>query len=338
MNKRVTIEDVANELKISRSLVSKALNDKYGVNDETRSKIRYTAAKMGYDFSNIKHNEKAKTSEFGLLIGDIKKIFAETFYLSILSEIERVCEEKHIMLSVNVVHELCSDSLKNISREKLNKKGLLCIGGIPKEDLIILISFGIPLIVLEYYYDDLKVNRIRVDDDTGTCEATRYLIECGHSKIGFVGETENFKRRYNGYMNAMIQAKIAEFEKYCCVAVPSENDDALLNSDVFLEIMSSEDCPTAVICGNDAVAAKIYSLADDLGLIIPDDLSVIGFDDQKMCEWLDPPLTSVRFDVKQLARHSVEMLENAIKYPENVTSVLTLDTQIIKRGSVKILG
>ena len=101
--------------------------------------------------------------------------------------------------------------------------------------------------------------------------------------------------------------------------------------------MSSGDCPTAVICGNDDVAAKIYSLAEDLGLMIPDDLSVIGFDDQKMCEWLDPPLTSVRFDVKQMARYSVEMLENAIKYPENVTSVLTLDTQIIKRGSVKVL-
>ena len=231
MSKRVTIEDVANELRISRSLVSKALNDKYGVNDETRMKVRYTAAKMGYDFSNIKNNEKVGASEFGVLIGDINKFFAENFFISVITEIKKICEEKHIMLSVNVVHDLYGDSLKNISRQRLNKKGLLCIGGIPKEDLIILISFGIPLVVLDYYHDDLKVNRVRVDSDTGTCEAARYLIECGHSKIGFVGATStasSFIRRYNGYRSAMVQANITDFEKYCCIVSPSENDDALI--------------------------------------------------------------------------------------------------------------
>ena len=338
MSERVTIDDVAKKLNISRSLVSKALNDKYGVNPQTKAQIRYTALQMGYNFHNIHGNQSARTDDIGVLVGNINRLFAEGFYLSLIQEVESVCAERQLRFSMQLLSDIAPESLMNASRSKFKKKGFLLVCCKP-DDAVSLASYGIPFVAMDFPSNEFKVNRIQADFYSGGAEAVSYLLECGHRKIGYAGvvsQSMNFTQSYRGYCDCMRRAGITGFESYCCLEAPEISDDSPLNAEAMRKILISDHAPTAFLCANDNIAVKMYSICEELGLKIPEDISLIGFDNMSICQWMNPPLTSVSCDLSQMARHAVHMLENAIRYPGETTGAMVLDTNLMKRESVAV--
>ena len=98
-----------------------------------------------------------------------------------------------------------------------------------------------------------------------------------------------------------------------------------------------DEVPTALLCACDTIAVRVYGICAELGLKIPEDISVIGFDNQPICDQLSPGLTSVDYDTDQVARHAVNMLENAVRYPSGSTCAIVVDTRVVKRESVRNL-
>ncbi len=337
MSNRVTIDDIAKKLNISRSLVSKALNDSYGVNVQTKTRIRYTALEMGYDFQKIKRNRAVQTGEIGVLIGNINALSAEDFYFNLLEALDKECAERQLALSTQLLSEFSTGTLENASRSSLKLRGHLLLCGRP-QDAVVLASYGIPFVAVDFLRSSPRVNRIGVDYYQGGGDAVAHFLEYGHKKIGFVGaasKSNNFNLLYNGFCHAMRKAEITDFEKYCCLGAPDPEGGAPLNEPSLYALLQGEDRPTALLCATDTIAARLYGICAEMGIRIPDDLSVIGFDNQPICKQLSPMLTSVDYDTNQVARHAVSILETAMRYPNASTCVITVDPRVIKRDSVK---
>lgn len=337
MGKHITIDDIAKKLNISRSLVSKALNDSYGVNVQTKTRVRYTALEMGYDFQKIKRNRAVQTGEIGVLIGNINALSAEDFYFKLLESLDSVCAERQISLTTQLISEFDAGTLENASRSSLKLRGHLLLCGHP-QDAVVLASYGIPFVAVDFLRSSPRVNRVGVDYYQGGCDAVAHFLQHGHTKIGFVGpasHSNNFNVLYNGYCHAMRQAGFTDFETYCCLGAPDPKDGAPLNEPSLYALLQSEDRPTALLCATDTVAARLYGICAEMGIRIPSDLSVIGFDNQPICKQLSPPLTSVDYDTYQVARHAVSILETAMRYPNASTCAITVDTRVIKRDSVQ---
>lgn len=337
MGNRITIDDIAKKLNISRSLVSKALNDSYGVSVQTKTRVRYTALEMGYDFQKIKRNRSVQTGEIGVLVGNINALSAEDFYFRLLEALDSVCAEREIAISTHLIKDFSAGTLENASRDSLKLRGLLLLCGCP-QDAAVLASYGIPFAVVDFVRSSFHVNRVGVDYYQGGCDAVAHFLEYGHKKIGFVGSaplSNNFSHLYRGYCQGMKQAGLTNYDSYCCLDSPYPEDGAPLNEPALYRILQSEDKPTALLCASDTVAARVYGICAEIGIHIPNDISVIGFDNQPICRQLTPALTSVDYDINQVARHAVSALENAMRYPNASTCAIVVDTRVIKRDSVK---
>ncbi len=337
MSKGITIDDIAKKLNISRSLVSKALNDSYGVNIQTKTRIRYTALEMGYDFQKIKRNRSVQTGEIGVLIGNINELSAEDFYFNLLQALDRVCAERQIALSTHLISDFTTGSLENASRSSLKLRGHLLLCGRP-QDAVVLASYGLPFVAVDFLRNSPRVNRVGVDYYQGGCDAVAHFLELGHKKIGFVGAaslSNNFSVLYRGYRFAMEEAGLSGFEKYGCLDIPEPKEGAPMNEPALYAILQEEDRPTAILCASDTIAARLYGICAEMGIRIPEDLSVIGFDNQPICQQLSPPLTSIDYDIDQVARHAVSILETAMRYPNASTCAIAVDTRVFKRHSVQ---
>lgn len=336
MGNRITIDDIAKKLDISRSLVSKALNDSYGVSLQTKTRIRYTALEMGYDFQKIKRNRSAQTGEIGILIGDINALSAEDFYFKLIQSLDSVCAEKGIAISTHLLRNMPAGTLENASRSSLEQQGYLLLCGRP-QDAVVLASYGIPFAAVDYLRTTPRINRVGVDYYQGGQNAVAHFLECGHKRIGFVGPatlSNNFAALYRGYYDAMQKAGLTDFERYCCIGAPKSRQGAPLNESELYAVLQDEN-PTALLCACDAIAVRLYGICAELGLRIPEDISIIGFDNQPVCDQLSPGLTSVDYDTEQVARHAVNVLENAIRHPDAATCAITVDPRVVRRNSVQ---
>ena len=331
MAKKVTMVEIAKELHCSVSVVSRALNDKYGVSSETRAKVRIKAMKMGFDFKNIVENGRGKRKNDAPHINVVvtqKDLLDECFYLKILYSIEDALTRRQAEFSLSILDGRQESLWVDMKRN--GAAGVIVMGLVPNEELLAIMSSGLPLVLVDTALLDLSLDRITVNNYRGSYLATNYLIERGHRDISFVGIQEysfSFDERYRGYRKG-IQA--LENRGY---AVRPEAT-RLWDIEEGETLLSSPQRPTAVVCANDRLALRISETADRLGLTIPRDLSVIGFDDIDKCEWVSPRLTSVYYPKQELGEEAVKLILERIAQRQISTRLVQMDTHIVERESV----
>ena len=174
------------------------------------------------------------------------------------------------------------------------------------------------------------ISAVYFDDVGGTHELTRYLISLGHRQIAFVGNLKLpwYARRHAGYLTAMEEAELAPLTSELSYK-EGEEMGYLGGKTVLLQ----GNRPTAIIAGDDAAARGVYKAARDMGLKIPDELSVAGFNDTLEASALHPTLTSVRVFTDELGKQLAEMLLKRIANPEVEPHSMTLPTQLVRRES-----
>ncbi|MBQ9709013.1 MAG: LacI family DNA-binding transcriptional regulator [Clostridia bacterium] len=336
--KKVTIRDIAEKLNISKSSVSLALNDGYGINSETRDKILFEAHQMGYDFSKTKKRHRKVIT---ILIGGssrINDIFWKEIYLGI---------ESHAMEKKYLVDMVVYDDINNVDEQKKivnsllksSSGGVLIVFDCNELLLNLLDEFNYPLVLVEPQHTyTLNFSQIRGTYYNAGYEIGKYLISKGHKRLAFVGNIDysiNYLLRYNGFRDAIENSGEAELVPLQLKGA-EEGSNGDISENAVRELLESKERPTALFIANDVLAQRYIEKIKKWGLEVPKDVSVIGFDNSETSVSGNIHLTTCGMDRRALGRNAVELLFEQIN-GINTKKTVEMHTKIVERDTVSKL-
>jgi LacI family transcriptional regulator len=333
--KKVRMKDIADKLNISINAVSLALNNKPGISEKTRQQVLKTAVELNYFDRHTALADINHLDNICLMIE--KKNFKDTrFYSRVILGIENEAKNNNYDLLVSIIDK---DEHEVPSSIELGKtSGILIVGSIDDELLERILSYGIPLALVDHASFLINTDAILTENVSGEFMATKYLIDCGHKEIGFFGDkdfTLSFNERWIGFNESMKRANIPINLDYCITDLV---EDYVLKNDfktVANIIRSMDKLPTAWVCANDSAAVILISALRELNIKVPDDISVIGFDDIDLCKITSPNLTTMRIDKKLMGAKAVKNLLWRMENMDQPNQHVKLSVNLVERESVK---
>ena len=334
-NHKITIRELAEHLGCSVSTVSRALNDHYSISEAVKAKVRLHAMELGYVCRPIKRESLAGSKDLSVsVVLTAENLRDEMLFRTVICEIERALYQQNISVHFLIVRPNVA-VLSQLKR--LRPDGVLVFGMVAQEHLAEIACSGFPAVFFGTLTYHLCVPRITINNYMGSYEATRHLLQNGHSRILFLGDKEfsdDVRLRYNGCRDAIEHANKQLI--YDADLVTMQRSGEISVSTARLQrLMGTPQPPTAAVCTNDHIAFLLYSALRDLGKSVPQDLSVVGFDNVAQCDTADPPLTSVRIPITEMAQQAVRLLISQIQNPKQTTMYLQLDAQLVPRQSVR---
>ncbi|MGL6173152.1 MAG: LacI family DNA-binding transcriptional regulator [Cellulosilyticaceae bacterium] len=333
--KEVTMQAIADELEISKVTVSKALNDKEGVSDELKLKIKQIAEAMGYKKSNIDATEENESPKYiGIMVKE-KYVNSEervTFYLKFYQKLASQLNAKGYMCNL---FTLKSEGKQERELPKLFLEtpihGVIVIGNIHKEYISAIRGLDIPMVFLDFYDSDNNIDCVLTDNYYSAYEITNYLVKNGHEKIGFVGNinaTSSIQDRFLGYYRSLLEAKL-EIRTHWVISDRDEEGEAIA-------FILPQEMPTAFVCNCDDTAYKFINHLKKQGYKVPDEISIVGFDNDIYAEVCEPKLTTLAVDVETMTQKASTLMISKVEEEVTVKSTRIFVTgDIIYRNSVK---
>lgn len=335
-----TIKDVANKVGVSVATVSYVLNGKKKISEATKQKIYEAMEELNY-VPDI--NAQGLNSHSSKLIGVVvpqtengdKLMFQNGFYSEVLGSIEYYARQKgyHVIISATDTNE----SYLKLAKQR-NLDGIIVIGMYPDDFYKELKKTDIPIVLIDSYCNDFYYHSIRIDDAYGSYLATKYLLENGHREIAFfVGQIKDngvMKKRLQGYKHALEEFDVKFNEKYVFEG-QIEYESGIKLAD---RLVDSKFPVTAIVCAADILAIGVMSELYKLGVKVPDDISIVGFDDLEISNYLTPPLTTIHQQISLKGKKAVEMLLEHIEKINLPKQEEVLSLELIERGSVKKLN
>jgi Transcriptional regulators len=326
-----TIKDIARQAGVAPSVVSRALNNKYGVKEETKELIQKIAQEMDY-YPNTAARSLVtrKRGTIGVMMADI----SEPYYSQIIKGMEFVASQTGYTL-------LFSNSYESVERNRVLQKmifaervdGVVIVGSnIQEKNFVLsLLKQEIPFVLIERNFSDPRVNCIWVDNIKGAYLATKLLIEKGHRKIAHIAGNFYYQvalDRIEGYKKALIEAGIGFSEEL----ITSGN---FVTQDAYkaMKELLGHHC-TAVFAANDTMAYGALQAILEAGLSVPDDIAVIGFDDLEFSALTNPPLTTIRQPRYEMGKQSMEILIANLQDEKNEKKKVCLAPELVVRRSV----
>jgi len=309
MTKKVTMQDVANRVGVSKVTVSKALRGNKDISDNMKERIKEAAAETGYIFNaQIKTATNDETHCIGIISAE--RFFGQEdyFYIDLYRLVSKYLERIHYTC---MFHILDFDNEKNqviptmIGDKKVD--GVILLGQLTKEFVKKIVQLNIPLVFLDFYYDKVNVDSVNTDNFFGTYEITNDLIEKGHKKIAFVGNlnlTSSIQDRFLGYYKSILEYKLSFKNSWI---INDRTDDS-----IWIDIPLPTDMPTAFVCNCDKTALILIEKLKSSGYRVPEDCSVVGFDDSMHAMQSSPNISTVRVDLDEMARVVVKMISKKV--------------------------
>jgi LacI family xylobiose transport system transcriptional regulator len=320
-----TLADVARAAGVSVPTVSKAISGRSDVAQATRERVLGVMNDLGY----LARGHGLAVERHGLIelaIGGIGSMWA--------LEIVRGAEEAAFrsgrsLVVANTQHETFAADrwIDSILARKV--AGVIIAAAHVGGDLTRLSNAGVPVIHLDVGRTESREEaQVGATNWAGMRDATRHMIELGHTRIGFIGGERDVplaQDRLEGYTAALRQGGLVV-------------DPGLITYGDFLvrggeRLLSLDEPPTAIVAASDLTAMGVYHVAHQRGLSIPGDLSVSGFDDTVLCEYLSPPLTTVRQPLSQMADQAVRLLDDMARETGGPQPRIELSTVLVERGS-----
>ena len=321
---RPTIHDVAARAGVSVSTVSKAVNGRYGVATATVDAVMAAVADLGYESSLIASSMRARsTGVIGVLVADFEPFSAE-----ILKGVGEALRDTNYDLLAYSGSRGDEDGWERRSLSRLS--GTLIDGAIMVTPTVVNASADVPLVAIDPHTGPADVPTVESDSFGGAREATAYLIGLGHTRIGYIAGRADLRSsiaRDAGYRRALADAGIAFDPSF----VGSGRYREATVREVAIDMLSSSRRPTAVFAANDVSAIAILQVAAELGLDVPRDLSIVGFDDIPEATRLSTPLTTVRQPMGRLGAAAAQLLLALMRGEEPPATHLRLPTKLIAR-------
>lgn len=353
MTNAVTIKDVAQRADVSIGTVSRVFNNHSNVNDDIRQRVLKAALELGYSGPAGRsvassHKNTPVLQEIGFFLYVIDNPNEGTippFWANILHGVEAEAGKSHIKVIYQVINgqretpQLVLDKLHTMHLD-----GILLVGPADPEMVDALRALKIPLVLVDNYVRRPQLDAVLSDNFEGAMEAIEYLISEGHRRIAFSGPTTlgnhpvnalyTIEWRARGYREALLNAGLSP-------------DDELIESSFLSPEGGYDACKrliarglhcSAIFCGNDSTAMGVMKALREEGLRVPEDVSVVGFDDDDMAEYLTPALTTVRVNKEVMGATAVRGLITRANNPQAISQTTTLGVELVKRDSVATLS
>ena len=338
---KVTMKDIAKKLNISINAVSIALNDKPGVSDEMRLLILRTADEMGYINEKRKYLSVFSRSNICILM---QSYYADTghFYSIVLKSIVEEAKNLGYSSIMNYFEDQHMEIPECITERKV--AGIIIVGKISDMNLRKLKTTGIPIVLVDFtsLYDSLDC--VLTHNKQGGYMMTNYIIQKGYRKIGFFGDLDyslSFQDRFLGYKLALMNHHMIQtFHDNTYIQRYSFLDNIekyVLNhqTDEIEKRLQSKELPEVLICANDSNAFIVIQALTNLGIKVPEDIGVTGFDDTPLAAKLKPPLTTMQVQKESMGKEAVHRLVDRIQRKDYIQKTELLSVRIIERASVK---
>jgi LacI family xylobiose transport system transcriptional regulator len=325
---RATLSEVADLARVSVATVSKVLNGRSGVSDETRSRIEALLDERHY-------NRRISAPSTAPLVDVLCFEIDSPFGSAAVSGIEKIAREQGIGIVVAGTEEDHRPGAGWIDGVLLRQPlGVILVAAqLGNKTMAQLRSRNIPIVMIDPYGAPITdAPAIGSADWNGGLVATRHLIELGHRKIGIITGPEDMMAstaRLSGYRAALDAAGIGVEPKWIKPG-KFHHDDGFRQG---LALLSGEDRPTAIFASSDLQALGVYEAARSLGLAIPGDVSVVGYDDLTIAQWAGPSLTTVRVPLSEMAEQSMHLVTRLRDEPELAFSRVDVATTLVVRES-----
>lgn len=334
IRKTVTMADIAQRMDVSIVTVSKALSGQKGVSREVREKILELADELGYKSGKAETGEK-KSYRIGILIPAGTQGMYDSFYWGMYQAVadkamRQNCFTSYESLSEDMVEK---NLLPKLIRENV-VDGMIVIGR-PSNGYgrFLKEKAGIPLAFLDFYEDFQDVDCFISDGFYGTYALTNYLFEKGHREIAYVGSlymTESITDRYLGYLKSQMEHGVHPGEDYI-IPDRSMNNGIMEN---FQSFDLPEKMPTAFVCNCDLTAGLLIRDLMKRGLRVPEDVSVVGFDNYQSSMFHEVDITTYAVDIEAMAGEAVRALVHRMAGEDRRTGIHIVEGYLVEKASV----
>lgn len=331
---KITLKQIAAELGVNVSTVSRALNGKPGVSEELREKIIEFAKKKGYlpDLAAV-GLRKGKTKIVGVLIPDI----ANPFFAQILRGMEKVFYPLgyHVLLcSTDENAEKEEENLRTLLSQRV--EGILAApvdSGGNKSIYKKIAESGVPLVFFDRIVPGLEASYVITDNEGGIAELVHYVYEKGHRKVGIVtlrSRSYTGKMRLSGALKVCDELGVLVKEKWILDGGSTQEGAYQAAKKLF----QLEDKPTALIVCNNLMMLGVMKALKELNMKVPEDISIVSFDDSYWNEIFDPPITCVAQEPEQMGLIAATMMVDLLLHGSKPSKTV-LKAHFVERNSVK---
>lgn len=329
-----TLKEVAKLAEVSITTVSRVLNNPDKVNPETRERVRNAMRTLGYHPSRVAQRLRSSVGRsklLGLIIPDIQN----QFYSSIVRGVEDVAYKKDYAVI------LCNSD-ENPTKEKFYLDVLqsesvdgIILPPIHQYSKVVqgLVEAGVPVVCVDRMLSRESVDTVVVDNRKGGFLAVHHLIERGHRRIGLLtssSQFSSFEERQRGYEQALEEAGLSIDNRLVREGDPRSSEDAFRLTH---ELLKLESPPTAIFATNNLHTLGMLEAVNRAGLRIPEEISVVGFDDMPWAKAISPPLTVIRQPGYEMGRRAAELLYQRLEDPEREPAKIILEPMLIVRES-----
>ena len=336
MAKAVKLADIAERVGVSTVTVSKALSGQKGVSEEVREKIRSIAEELGYQQPSVaRKSQNRKNYNIGILISERFLVKYESFYWQMYQAVATRATAKECFTMLEVIgkaEEESSKMPKLVQERKVD--GIIVIGKMMDAYLQHLnTEAGIPVIYLDYYNGREASDSVISNSYYGTYELTYYLYRMGHRKIAYVGTllaTESITDRYFGYQKALLELGLQQKKEWVL-------DDRHIETgeiDTVTMLQIPKDMPTAFVCNCDLTASFLIKKLKDNGYRVPEDISVVGFDNYLYPGLSDIQITTYEVDLEEMAGRAIHNMISKISNENYKPGIHIVEGHMVLKESV----
>ncbi len=332
---KINMREISRLTGFSPATVSNALNHKHGVNAETAATIIAKAKELGY-------YDDSKISKIKFVIFKKKGYVVENtpFFTQMIAGVEtegRKCGFDVIICNLDQRESNYEEQLQGLLDD--HSSAIIFLGTEMEDgDVDILRKFTVPLVVIDYWKEDMSFDSILINNADSFRGATERLIHCGHRRIGYLKgdfRIKPFRSRYAGYRTALEKAGL-ELEERHIVELHASLDGAYQDMNRYLKSLDHlTDLPTAFVADNDMIALGAMRAMEENQIRVPEDVSIIGFDDITYSSISNPPLTTIRVPKMEMGKTAVRRLRDIMEDGEGFHLKIQACTEFIERNSVR---
>lgn len=332
-NTEPTIHDIARELEISASTVSRALNNNPRISLKTKEKIKAVADRLGYRPNTLASNLRNKKSN---TIGIVVPLINRHFFSSVISGVEDIAFKAGYNVVISQSNDLAAKEISIVQSMFSNRvDGLIISIAMQTSNFDHLKLFRkkqIPLVFFDRAVPEIDTDKIVVDDFDGAFRVTQHLIDQDYKRIAHLAGPQNLTTyfdRKNGYIEALRKNNITFDESLINVSTLTSEDGV----PAIEKLIALPNPPDAIFCGNDTTALSVMIYLRDKGIRIPEDFGIVGFSNEPFSKVVSPAISTILQPGFAMGQKAAELIISKIENKDRTYQTITLPTELIIRDS-----